>query len=366
MKKLMIAALAVASCTAFAEGEKLADNAVYNLSFTTKYLDYNSKAYKADGNNPEKYPELKCVEQTRDSQGKIKKTGDYELQKAVGGVLNGKVTNVVVYTSCELKYDIAVRSLSEDFAKKGVELSVTDYKPTTKKIAIYVEGVNKQGNTVAVKDHDEVVTTAITFKYQDLSKSKVVTKNLSGVVIVDNNEMKSFIWDPQEKGEYVNEFAGSTFNKQKSEWKAVKIANASKAEGAKFEFKRGVFSADNNAEGGFGWDIGGKNPACGWGTGKVALDGIAKNKADQKPVYSSLQGGYAGSVEMDHMLSIGEFGTWKLSYDKASTQILRIKTKEDALNSNVARRYAGEDYNKAGIPESYEEILGKKKVEIVD
>lgn len=366
MKKLMIAALAVASCTAFAEGGKIADNAVYNLSFTTKYLDYNSKAYKAVKDDP-KYPELKCVEQTRDSKtGDVKKSGDYELIKATDGVLKGKVTNVVVYTSCESKYDIAVLSLSEDFAKKGVELSVTDYKPTTKKIAIYVEGVNAHGNPVAVKDHDEVVTTAITFKYQDLSKSKVVSKNLSGVVIVDNGEAKSYIWDPQEKADYVNEFAGSTYNKQKGEWKSVKIANASKAEGAGFKFKPGMFSADNNAEGGFGWDIGGKNPACGWGTGKVALDGIAKSKDAQDLVYSSLQGGYAGSVDMDHMLSTGEYGTWKLSYDKASTQILRIKTEADAKASKVARRYAGEDYNKAGIPESYEEILGKKKVEIID
>lgn len=365
MKKLMIAALAVASCTAFAEGENIASNAVYNLSFTTKYLDYNSKAYKADGNNPVRYPELKCVEQTRDSQGKIKKTGDYELQKAVGGVLNGKVTNVVVYTSCESKYGIAVKSLSEDFEEKGVELSVTDYKPTTKKIAIYVEGVNTLGRPVAVKDHDEVVTTAITFKYQDLSKSKVVTKNLSGVVIVDNGETKSFIWDPQEKGEYVNEFAGSTFNKQTG-WKAVKIANASKAEGAKFEFKPGVYADDKNAEGGFRWDVGGSNRTRGWGTGKVALDGIAKNKADQDLVYNSLAGNYAGYVDVGRMLATGEYGTWKLSYDKASTQILRIKTEADAKASRVARRYAGVDYNTAGIPESYEEILGKKKVEIID
>ena len=74
----------------------------------------------------------------------------------------------------------------------------------------------------------------------------------------------------------MNEFAGSTF--KKGEWKAVKIANASKSEGAKFEFKQGMFADDKNAEGGFRWDVGGSNRTRGWGTGKVALDDLKKEE----------------------------------------------------------------------------------------
>lgn len=381
MKKLMIAALAVASCTAFAGGGKIADNAVYNLSFTTKYLDYNSKAYnwkdfteKTAKTAKYDFPDL----QVKETKNPDDKTGYYQVKWAEGDegydkVLKNRVKGVYdAEPNCRDLFKRAISNIQEQVFG-DVQLVVTDYKETIKKIDTWY--CDKSGaRPVAKKGAPAEIVTKITFKYQDLSKSKVVSKNLSGVVIVDNGKAKSFIWDPQEKADYVNEFAGSTYNKQKGEWKSVKIANASKAEGEGFKFKPGMFSADNNAEGGFGWDIGigGKNPACGWGTGKVALDGIAKSKDAQDLVYSSLQGGYAGSVDMDHMLSTGEYGTWKLSYDKASTQILRIKTPEDARNSNVARRYPYpetgkvEDYNRLGIPESYVEILGKKKVEIVD
>ena len=365
MKKLMIAALAVASCTAFAEGEKkIADNAVYNLSFTTKYLDYNSKSYNWKDFAEAGFPDL----QIKETKKADDKTGYYLDKWAEGDagydkVLNGKVKGVCdADPNCHALFVTATNNLQQKFGK--VQMVVTDYKETIKKIDTWYCD-NSGARPVAKRGVPAEIVTKITFKYQDLSKSKVVTKNLSGVVIVDNRKATSYIWDPKEKGEYVNAFAGSTLQRT-GELKAVKIANASKAEGAKFEFRGGEHADDNNAEGGFRWDVGGSNRTRGWGTGKVALDGIAKSKADQDLVYSSLAGNYAGYVDVDSMLATGEYGTWKLSYDKASTQILRIKTPEQAKASNVARKYAGKDYNNAGIIESYAEILGKKKVEIVD
>lgn len=367
MKKLMFAVVAAVAMTTFAKDDtSLSSNAVYNLTFTTKYLDYNTKSYNWKDFAPKgakkavaEFPELVVKEVKSDTDV----TG-YRLVKwnsadeGYNKALKGKVKSVVlpgVGYSCEELFAVVAQNLQAKFG--DVELAIVDYKETKKKIDTYKYDAAKKK---AVKGDSVTIVTKITFNYQNLSKAKVATKNLKGVVIVDDGEATSYLWDPKETDSYENVFAGSKTDKSGA-LKKVKLANASKELCKNFEFKPGMWSDDKDAEGGFAWHTSEFSDTLGWGTGKVALDDLKKAY-----IYSSLAGGYAGKMDVGSVFAHGEYGTWKLSYDKASTQLLRLKTEEAAKASKISRKYDGVDYNKAGKVSTYEEILGRKKVELVD
>lgn len=360
MKKLMIAALAVASCTVYgatkpdAKLDNMSKDAVYNLTLTTKYLDYATKAG----------PTIS-----------VKEGEDYSLDKGGtdAGVLKNKLIGLkpsveAAQEACRTKFSVKTNELQKTL---GIPLVVSDYKETVKTYAIYgIDEVTKKATVVA----NIPVVTKITFKYQDESKpTKVVSKNLNGVVIVDGGKTTSYIWDNATK-DFVGEniFAGS------KKGKPVQLATASRSACKGFQFGQANVAKDLNTDGGFHWISGALSAtsdsdgtvAMGWGTGKVKLNATQNN---EKYVINSLAGNFAGVSKFGGVMANGEYGTWKLSYDDASTKILLCRSeKEGGYKGKGAvptRKYDDtvfSDKNGVVYPETYEEILGKKKVEIID
>lgn len=362
MKKLMITALAVASCTVYgatkpdAKLDNMSKDAVYNLTLTTKYLDYATKAGPND---------ITAKESTNT------KVNDYEVYKGKDGVLKNKVIGLspTAYTACYDKFVAATNTIQKE-ELQNLPLVISDYKETVKTYAIY--GIDEDTGRAKVVANIPVVT-KITFKYQDTSKpTKVVSKNMNGVVIVDGGKTTSYIWDNATK-----DFAGENIFAGSKQGKPVQLATASESECKGFQFGQANVAKDMNTDGGFHW-IAGNLPksegtvTMGWGTGKVKLNATQNN---EKYVINSLAGNFAGVSKFGGVMAAGEYGTWKLSYDDACTKILLCR--EDGYHGKgnaPARKYDSNDYNqwnyKDGCegmtPESYEEILGKKKVEIID
>lgn len=365
MKQLMIAALAVASCTVYgatkpdAKLDNMSKDAVYNLTLTTKYLDYATKAGPND---------ITAKESTNT------KVNDYEVYKGKekDGVLKNKVIGLsdTAYTACYDKFVAATNKIQKE-ELQNLPLVISDYKETVKTYAIY--GIDEVTGRATVVANIPVVT-KITFKYQDTSKpTKVVSKNMNGVVIVDGGKTTSYIWDNATK-----DFAGENIFAGSKKGKPVQLATASRSACKGFQFGQANVAKDLNTDGGFHWISGALSAtsdsdgtvAMGWGTGKVKLNATQNN---EKYVINSLAGNFAGVSKFGGVMANGEYGTWKLSYDDASTKILLCRSEEEGgykgKGAVPTRKYDDtvfSDKNGVAIPESYEEILGKKKVEIVD
>ena len=375
MKKLMIAALAVASCATYAsvDDKQMTENAVYDLSFTTKYLDYPKVAmpnitFKEKAFTAKNYEDAMSQWEGM-NQAELLEKHQYVVFKGAkekdGGdkLLAGKVIAIFPFDYGD---GDGCRYVFQETIGDPEPGSVSDYAETIKTYPIYKVGTNTKGKPAAVTEVNIAVVTKISYKMTDKKKAgKLVTKNLNGMLIVDDGNVTPFIWNSKVKDFVgVNPFAGSKGGKP------IQLATASDYLSSGFEFSdlvaRGTIDG-KNTDGGFVWDhFETTTQVRGWGSGTVKAWPVDK----EYNVVSTLQGNFAGVTgDACAVPAQGEFGTWKLTYNDKATKILLCR--EDGYQGNgkpPARKYDGVDFNAEGkyIPESYEEILGTKKVERVD
>ena len=373
MKKLMIAALAVASCTAFAEDVNLTENAVYDLSFTTKYLDFPKKSAPAI-----KFTEKKLIAKNLDDAKTQWEALDKEelleeckfvvfrgAKESEGGVkkLAGKVIAVYNNMGCRDAFKEKTEGLPPG--------EVGSYKETVQNYPVYE--LNENGQAKAVTNMPVIKT--ITYKVIDHGKSsgKLVSKNLAGMLIVDKGVRTAYIWDAAVK-DFVggNEFAGSKGGK------SVQLATTSESDSKGFKFLKLDDPIDGkNIDGGFNWKHAEtKTGVQGWGSGTIKDWPLNKKLNENVKVVNTIAGSFAGVTENAGVVPAqGEYGTWKLTYNDKATQILMCQDSPEgeavAKLLKPSRTYDGKDYNgikgtaPSYVPESYEEILGTKKVEIM-
>ena len=381
----MIAALAVASGTVFAASsmpENKADRAVYDLTLTTKYLDRaktngvpfkaakvtanDSKVFANTPEEAERQIEALYVPERSYAVVTVAATTPASARSEWNKKMAGKAIGVVTNVNLEAEF--------ENFKATFAPGSIDSVKKTTEQVTIY----EYDGSKAVISGYVPVVK-QITYKVTDFHKpGKQVTKNLKGMVIKDKGTTRSYIWDDSIK-DWVgpNPFAGSAADRN-GLLKNVTIATASETEGAYFRPQAGVVDRDaKTVDGGFVWEkaLTTDGPVNGWavGTVKAANDG-------ETYVISSLSGNFAGStVATGAVPANGVYGTWKAQYNDKATQILLCQDEGDHPTKLPARKYGNVDFNENLVdikdgrmivsegftPESYEEILGTKKVERV-
>lgn len=320
MKKLMVVAIAVASCTAFAKSEVPLEKGVYSITLTQKDLDYTTKTI------------------TLKNQDKVE-SHDAAIEAARAAYCDE--TEKLLKAAPD--FDFADFDENQVVSRKSGQLYTWTYKFT--------------GPSVNTKDiaATKVVTTTLNglyvTGYDDLDGAYIWDKKVTGnytntLVKADTTTSKTEKYDTEDeanvRAEGLKELVGSNVDdvlegsiavkNSGSKWqvtyKKITKKNSVKLPEAYAEDFAVVDSSfvtgDGKAAAGFTWD----NDLQGWGTGTA-------NKEDG--VYTTIKTVAGNTVA----LGLQSYGTWKFQLDTTATK---------AANKDGA---------------TIESVLASKKVELV-
>ena len=275
MKKLMIVAIAVASCTAFAEETEKSPivlrneadgikQGVYTLSITQKGLEYVTKQHS-------KKSSAKFYGDTKAAAEEAAKSNAVEQ---IDGIIS-------------------------DFAQKGLWLDEDSFKITPKSA--------KKSTSKSDKKNGKYVSSGWTMTYtaqaassKGVPTSKVVSHSVSGIYVNGYGEIDgAYIWDPKVKTSYVNKYVDKKL-------KPVKLATATKDDD--IQPVKTIASEDGKASMVLQWET---LQAVGTGTASKDEDGA----------YAYVKSVAGNAVDPD----LFTYGTWKFAPDSKSTNIANSK-----------------------------------------
>ena len=267
MKKLMIVAIAAASCTAFAEETKKPEmpnaadgikQGVYTLSITQKGLEYVTKQYS-------KKSTTKFYGDTKAAAEAAANSNAWEQADAI----------------------------ISDFAQKGLWLDEDSFKITAKSAKKCTSKSDKK-NGKYVSSGWTMTYTAQSASSKGVPTSKVVSRSVSGIYVNGYGEIDgAYVWDPKVKTGYVNTFVDK-------KGKLVKLATATKDDDIKPVTT--IATEDGKASMVLEWDA---LQAVGTGTASKDADGA----------YAYVKSVAGNAVDPD----LVTYGTWKFAPDSKST-----------------------------------------------
>ena len=264
MKKLMIVALAVASCTAFAEEEQAIKKGVYTLSFTQKGLEPAAKKFTEKSKSSDKF---------------------------YGATAEAATANAVAVA--ESKQSEIIEKLEKD----EIWIDPESFVITTKAV--------KESKSAADKEKGAYVCSGWTMTYnaqavstKGVKSSKVVSHAISGIYVTGYGDIDgAYTWDPKVKTGYVNTYVNT-------KGKEVKLATAMKETDFATEAR---VTEDGKASMVLEWE---SLRAVGTGTSAIK---------DDKGNYAYVKSIAGNAVDPDP--GFETYGTWKFAPDNTLTKL---------------------------------------------